>query len=92
MKHIFIGNSLEGFPDDWKKMSDMEINVLQVALTHLIEELDDSEDLQEGRFSLQLNIAKKLYQGLGGKRFWELKMTEEDANKLSERLKEGEKK
>ena len=63
MKHTFIGNNLEG-------LTDMEINVLQVALTHLIEELEDSEDLQKGRFSIQLNIAKKLYQGLGGKEFW----------------------
>ena len=70
MKHTFIGNTLEG-------LTDMEINVLQVALTHLIEELDDSEDLQDGRFSYELNTAKKLYQGLGGKRFWKLKMTEE---------------
>lgn len=85
MKHTFIGNNLEG-------LTDMEINVLQVALTHLIEELDDSEDLQEGRFSIQLHIAKKLYLGLGGKRFWELKMKEEDAKKLSKTLKEGDKK
>ena len=72
MKHTFIGNNLEG-------LTDMEINVLQVALTHLIEELEDSEDLQKGRFSIQLNIAKKLYQGLGGNifpkisYFWDLK-------------------
>ena len=30
MKHTFIGNTLEG-------LTDMEITVLQVALTHLIE-------------------------------------------------------
>jgi hypothetical protein len=48
-------------------MSDLEINVLQVALSKLIEELEDSEDLQEGRFSIELNIANKLYQSLSGK-------------------------
>ena len=37
MKHTFIGNNLEG-------LTDMEINVLQVALTHLIENLRDEDD------------------------------------------------
>ena len=63
MKHTFIGNTLEG-------LTDMEINVLQVALTHLIEDLNDSEDLQEGRFSIELNTAKQLYLDLGGRKFW----------------------
>lgn len=83
MKHTFIGNTLEG-------LTDMEINVLQVALTHLIEELDDDEKISI--LDIRLNTAKKLYLGLGGKRFWELKMTEEDAKKLSKTLKEGDKK
>ena len=60
MKHTFIGNTLEG-------LTDMEINVLQVALTHLIENLldDEFEYIEE-----QLTSAKKLYLDLGGREFW----------------------
>ena len=58
MKHIFIGNNLEG-------LTDMEINVIQVALTHLIENLQDEDDLDT-----QLKTAKQLYLDLGGKEFW----------------------
>ena len=58
MKHTFIGNTLEG-------LTDMEINVLQVALTHLIEELEDEDDLDT-----QLKTAKQLYLDLVGKEFW----------------------
>jgi len=49
------------------KVTDMEINVLQVALTHLIEDLQDDEFeyIEE-----QLTSAKKLYLDLGGKEFW----------------------
>ena len=48
------------------KVTDTEINVLQVALTHLIEDLqDDEKELEE-----QLTSAKKLYLDLGGKEFW----------------------
>ena len=49
------------------KVTDMEINVLQVALTHLIENLldDEFEYIEE-----QLTSAKKLYLDLGGKEFW----------------------
>jgi hypothetical protein len=49
------------------KVTDMELNVLQVALTHLIEDLLDSnqEYIEE-----QLTSAKKLYLDLGGKEFW----------------------
>ena len=56
-KHTFIGNTLEG-------LTDMEINVLQVALTHLIEELEDTEE------DRQLETSKQLYLDLGGKEFW----------------------
>tara|TARA_R110002020_G_scaffold5441_2_gene22701 strand:+ start:54 stop:236 length:183 start_codon:yes stop_codon:yes gene_type:complete len=59
MKHTFIGNNLEG-------LTDMEINVLQVALTHLIEVLQDNVD----DLDTQLEISKKLYLDLGGKEFW----------------------
>ena len=49
------------------KVTDMELNVLQVALTHLIENLleDEFEYVEE-----QLTSAKKLYLDLGGKEFW----------------------
>tara|TARA_B100000902_G_C27232555_1_gene875658 strand:- start:563 stop:763 length:201 start_codon:yes stop_codon:yes gene_type:complete len=54
------------------KVTDMEINVLQVALTHLIENLldDDVEYIEK-----QLTSAKKLYLDLGGKDFWSLPET-----------------
>ena len=60
MKHTFIGNTLEG-------LTDMDINVLQVALTHLIEDLQNSGDID---LKIQLNTAKLLYLDLGGKEFW----------------------
>ena len=67
MKHTFIGNTLEG-------LTDMEINVLQVALTHLIENLQDEDDQKDGHsdFDLdtRLDSAKQLYLDLGGKDFW----------------------
>ena len=48
------------------KVTDTEINVLQVALIHLIEDLQgDEKELEE-----QLTSAKKLYLDLGGKEFW----------------------
>ena len=67
MKHTFIGNTLEG-------LTDMEINVLQVALTHLIENLQDEDDQKDGHsdFDLdtRLDSAKQLYLDLGGRKFW----------------------
>ena len=67
MKHTFIGNTLEG-------LTDMEINVLQVALTHLIENLQDEDDQVDGysNFDLdtRLDSAKQLYLDLGGRKFW----------------------
>ena len=67
MKHTFIGNTLEG-------LTDMEINVLQVALTHLIENLQDEDDRKDGHSNFDLDTrldsAKQLYLDLGGKDFW----------------------
>ena len=67
MKHTFIGNTLEG-------LTDMEINILQVALTHLIENLQDEDDQMDGysNFDLdtRLDSAKQLYLDLGGRKFW----------------------
>jgi len=55
------GQTIEG-------LSDLDINVIQVALTHLIEDLihNDDQDLDA-----QLVSAKKIYLSLGGKAFWE---------------------
>ena len=67
MKHTFIGNTLEG-------LTDLEIIVLQVALTHLIENLQDEDDQMDGysNFDLdtRLDSAKQLYLDLGGRKFW----------------------
>ena len=67
MKHIFIGNNLEG-------LTDMEINVIQVALTHLIENLLDEDDRKDGHSNFDLDTrldsAKQLYLDLGGRKFW----------------------
>ena len=57
MKHTFIGNTLS-------EITDIEINILQVALTHLIEELTDTEE------DRQLETSKQLYLDLGGREFW----------------------
>ena len=57
MKHTFIGNTLS-------EITDIEINILQVALTHFIEELTDTEE------DRQLETSKQLYLDLGGKEFW----------------------
>ena len=60
MKHTFIGHTFE-------KVTDMELNVLQVALTHLIEDLEDASDES---LLPQYRVAKKLYLDLGGREFW----------------------
>ena len=46
-------------------LTKLDVNVLEVALTHLIEELTDEINLQE-----QLDSAKEMYLALGGKAFW----------------------
>ena len=56
-KHTFIGNTLS-------EITDIELNIIQVALTHLIEELADTEE------DRQLETSKQLYLDLGGKEFW----------------------
>ena len=60
MKHTFFGHTFE-------KVTDMELNVLQVALTHLIEDLEDASDES---LLPQYRVAKQLYLDLGGKEFW----------------------
>ena len=46
-------------------LTKLDLNVLEVALTHLIEELKDEINLQE-----QLDSAKAMYLALGNKSFW----------------------
>ena len=60
MKHTFFGHTFE-------KVTDEELNVLQVALTHLIEDLEDASD---ENLLPQYRVAKQLYLDLGGKEFW----------------------
>tara|TARA_R100000734_G_C3257322_1_gene57029 strand:+ start:328 stop:546 length:219 start_codon:yes stop_codon:yes gene_type:complete len=47
------------------ELNKSDVNVLEVALTHLIEELKDEINLQE-----QLDSAKAMYLALGNKPFW----------------------
>ena len=60
MKHTIFGHTFE-------KVTDEELNVLQVALTHLIEDLEDASDES---LLPQYRVAKKLYLDLGGREFW----------------------
>ncbi len=60
MKHTFFGHTFE-------KVTDEELNVLQVALVHLIEDLEDASDES---LLPQYRVAKKLYLDLGGREFW----------------------
>ncbi len=60
MKHTFFGHTFENVTDE-------ELNVLQVALTHLIEDLEDASDES---LLPQYRVAKKLYLDLGGREFW----------------------
>tara|TARA_R100000742_G_C4200738_1_gene29923 strand:+ start:400 stop:606 length:207 start_codon:yes stop_codon:yes gene_type:complete len=49
----------------------LDVNVLEIALTHLIEELTDTnEDLKEIGLDEQLASAKAMYLALGNKSFW----------------------
>jgi|9_EtaG_2_1085328.scaffolds.fasta_scaffold07753_9 hypothetical protein len=52
-------------------LTERDVNVLEVALTHLIEEL---EDTQNDNFSVDLHqelaSAKAMYIALGNKSFW----------------------
>tara|TARA_B100000073_G_scaffold323663_1_gene305926 strand:- start:348 stop:560 length:213 start_codon:yes stop_codon:yes gene_type:complete len=62
------GHTIEG-------LTDLDINVIQVALTHLIEELSATQNDKDFNLDAQLVSAKKIYLSLGGgaKRFWENK-------------------
>ena len=56
-------NSIEG-------LSDLDINVLEVALTHLIEELRDTQNDKDFNVDKELASAKAMYLALGNKSFW----------------------
>ena len=52
-------------------LTKLDVNVLEVALTHLIEELTDTnEDLKEIGLQEQLDSAKTMYLALGNNSFW----------------------
>ena len=53
------------------ELNKSDVNVLEVALTHLIEELTDTnEDLKEIGLQEQLDSAKTMYLALGNNSFW----------------------
>lgn len=56
-------NSIEG-------LSDLDINVFEVALTHLIEELRDTQNDKDFNLDKELASAKAMYLALGNKSFW----------------------
>ena len=52
-------------------LTKLDVNVLEIALTHLIEELRDTdEDLKEIGLQDQLDSAKTMYLALGNESFW----------------------
>ena len=48
----------------------LDVNVLEVALTHLIEELRDTQNDEDFNLDEQLASAKAMYLALGNKSFW----------------------
>ena len=48
----------------------LDVNVLEVALTHLIEELRDTQNDEDFNLAEQLASAKAMYLALGNKSFW----------------------
>ena len=52
-------------------LTKLDVNVLEVALTHLIEELTDTNEyLKEIGLQEQLDSAKTMYLALGNNSFW----------------------
>ena len=51
-------------------LTKIDVNVLEVALTHLIEELMDSQNDKDFNLNKQLASAKAIYTALGNKSFW----------------------
>ena len=48
----------------------LDVNVLEVALTHLIEQLKDTQNDEDFNLDEQLASAKAMYLALGNKSFW----------------------
>ena len=51
-------------------LTKIDVNVLEVALTHLIEELMDTQSHEDFNLNQQLASAKAMYVALGNKSFW----------------------
>ena len=51
-------------------LQELDVNVLEVALTHLIEELRDTQNDEDFNLDKQLASAKAMYLALGNKSFW----------------------
>ena len=52
------------------ELNKSDVNVLEVALTHLIEELMDTQNDKDFNLNEQLSSAKAMYIALGNKSFW----------------------
>ena len=52
------------------ELNKSDVNVLEVALTHLIEELIDIQKEKDFNLNEQLASAKAMYIALGNKSFW----------------------
>ena len=52
------------------ELNKSDVNVLEVALTHLIEELMDIQKEKDFNLNEQLASAKAMYIALGNKSFW----------------------
>jgi hypothetical protein len=51
-------------------LTKLDVNVIEVALTHLIEELRDTQNDKDFNLNEQLASAKAMYLALGNKSFW----------------------
>ena len=52
------------------ELTNTDVNVLEVALTHLIEELMDIQKEKDFNLNEQLASARAMYIALGNKSFW----------------------
>ena len=52
------------------ELNKSDVNVLEVALTHLIEELMDTQNDKDFNLNQELASAKAMYIALGNKSFW----------------------
>ena len=52
------------------ELNKSDVNVLEVALTHLIEELMDTQNDKDFNLNEQLASARAMYIALGNKPFW----------------------